>query len=125
MERRTRTRRPKTPSPQAKRAKEIWAENVAALIAQRYPLTKYRVVTEQEKALAKDADISPSSVQRASDPTSNFGIGLDQLAAIAGALNASLCDLLRNGYAASLQSGRLHAVDQDELQRASDRSAPK
>lgn len=93
-------------------------------MAHRYPLAKYRVVTEQEKALAKDAGVSHSSVQRATDPNSNFGTGLDQLVAIATALDAPLGDLLRNGYAASLYSGAVDG-ELEDLHRSPGRQPPK
>src|SRR5690349_3257278 len=102
MERKTKARKPKAPSTQAKRAKAIWAENVLAIMVRRYPLAKYSARTNQEKALAAAAGIAHASVQRSLDANDNFGIGLDQLADIASALEVPLFQLLQNGYAASL-----------------------
>lgn len=125
MERKTKARGPKSPSPQAKKAKAIWAENVLALMVQRYPLAKYGARTNQEKALATDAGIAHASVQRALNGKTNFGTGLDQMADIAAALEVPLFHLLQNGYAATQFSPPIDMQDTEELQRRPDRCPPE
>lgn len=116
-------RSPKSVSAEAKRAKQIWSENVKAVMAARFPIAKYRNTTGQEDALAALAKCSGSSIQRASDPEKNFGIGLDQLADIAHALEVPISDLFRNGYAATLYAAPVDDP-KDELQRPSNRRPP-
>lgn len=121
MERKTKARRPKSPSPQAKRAKVVLAENVLAIMVQRYPLAKYGARTNQEKALAAAAGIAHASIQRALSGDTNFGTGLDQMADIAAALEVPLFHLLQNGYAATQFSPPIDMQEKDELHRRPDR----
>jgi hypothetical protein len=73
------------PTIAAVRLRRLLASNLRALIDRSYPLARYPGKSEQEKAFAKDAGVSWSTVQRALDPEN--GKTIDILADLASGLD--------------------------------------
>lgn len=80
------------PSIAAMRLRRLLAANLRALIDQQYPLARYPGKSEQERAFAKDAGVSWSTVQRALDPEN--GKTIDILADLASSLEIPAMDLI-------------------------------
>ena len=85
-------RGPRPPSAPAMRLRRIFAANVKALVESRYPISHFGSVSDQQKAFARDAGISWSSLQRKLDPA--HGCNLDLVADIAVALEVKPEQLL-------------------------------
>lgn len=80
------------PSTAAIRLRNLLADNLSRLINERYPIARYSGKAEQEKAFAKDAGVSWSTVQRALDPEK--GKTIDILADLASGLEIPIIELL-------------------------------
>lgn len=74
------------------RLRRLLAANLTNLIEQQYPLARYSGKAEQEKAFAKDAGVSWSTVQRALDPEN--GKTIDVLADLASSLDVPAMELI-------------------------------
>lgn len=80
------------PSVAAMRLRRLLAMNLRLLLDRQYPLARYSGKAEQEKAFAKDAGVSWSTVQRALDPEN--GKTIDIVADLASSLDVPAMDLL-------------------------------
>lgn len=92
-ERKYSKRGPRPPSAPAGRLRRLIAENVQHLMERHYPLTRYRIKSQQQRHLAQDAGVSWSSIQRMLDPEE--GKAIDTLADVAVAFNIPPSELLR------------------------------
>jgi hypothetical protein len=77
-------------------ARERLAENLAALIEIQFPLSKYGTRSEREKAVAKAAGASWSTIQRILKQ--EVSATTDTLVDLAGVFGISPCDLLTPNF---------------------------
>lgn len=92
------------PSVAAMRLRNLLAANLGSLINQKYPIANYSGKAEQQRAFAKDAGLSWSTVQRALNP--EIGKTIDILADLASGLEVPALELLsREPTAQSMANG--------------------
>lgn len=117
----------------AQRLREKLAENIYLLMEQQFPPTKYKTPSAREKALAKEARCSWSTIQRALAPIKALQQGLseedapqsaslktDTLADMAVVFGVKAADLLTPNFALThLGKTPDSDGDQDELHRKS------
>lgn len=80
------------------------ARNVQALIDAHYPLSKYRIKSDQQKAVKENAGVSWSTIQRALNPAKGAKT-LDTVADIAAAFVVHPSDLLRDDFIVQRKDG--------------------
>jgi len=90
------SRGPRPPSAPARRLRRIYRQNIAYLIDKQYPLKKFRIRSEQQIQLAKDAGTSFSTVQRIFEEAR--GLSVDVLADLAAAFEVKAADLLNDRF---------------------------
>jgi hypothetical protein len=117
----------------ALRLREKLAENIYLLMERHFPQSKYKTPSSREKALAKEARCSWSTIQRALAPIKAQQQGLsdedapqsaslktDTLADLAVVFGVKAADLLTPNYALThLGKNTKKDGDQDELHRKS------
>jgi len=100
----------------AKKLSRVLVHNISALLSIRYPNRNYENTSEQQKAFAKDAGVSWSTIQRYLDPEQ--GKTLDVLADIAVALEVKAHLLLDPHFAATVHKEVTSASKGVESERA-------